>query len=91
METAKRWVVYIEKDGKPQYLSYIDTVGNDKKRGMVIRLSPEVEEAIKYRAEFRAKEDSDLLGWKCYREYLKEITGGMPFMYRQLSEKEAKL
>lgn len=88
MDNGKRWVAYIERDGKPEYLSYIDIVGNDEKKGLCIRFSHDVKDAIRYRAEFRAREDCDLLSWKRYRKVVDEVAGGCPLKYRLLSPEE---
>lgn len=89
METTKRWCIYIERDGKEEYLSYIDIVGNLRKKGLCIKFSDDVKEAVKYRVEFRAKEDIDLLGWQKYREKVAKETGGNPLKYRLLTPEEA--
>ena len=89
METSKRWCIYIERDGKEEYLSYIDNIGNSKKEGgLTIRFSSDVKDAVRYRAEFRAKEDIDLLGWKKYQRKAIEATGGCPLQYRLLTPEE---
>ena len=88
MDNGKRWVAYIERDGKPEYLSYIDIMGNEGKRGLCIKLSHDVKDAIRYRAEFRAKDDCDLLSWKQYRSQIRQVAGDCPFKYRLLSPEE---
>lgn len=89
MESNKRWVAETINNGKTEYISFIDIVGGKLK----VELTDDVRNAVKYKAEFRADDDSQDVnqmlrsshGGKALKEYL----GGKSFHSRLLTPEEA--
>lgn len=91
METNKRWVVETTSNGKPEYISFIDIVGS----GLKVELTEDVKKAVKYKAAFRADDDSKYVNQRLRnkpkkgRNRLKEELGDRVFHGRLLTPEEA--
>ena len=89
MESNKRWVAETINNGKTEYISFIDIVGGKLK----VELTENVRKAVKYKAQFRADDDSQYVnqmlrsshGGKALKEYL----GNREFHSHLLSPEEA--
>lgn len=88
MESNKRWVAETINDGKAEYISFIDIVGGKLK----VELTDDVSKAVKYKAEFRADDDSQYVNAQLRRKgtsSLKNSIGNKVFHSRLLTPKEA--
>lgn len=88
MESNKRWVAETINNGKTEYISFIDIVGGKLR----VELTDDVSKAVKYKAEFRADDDSKYVNAQLRRKgvsSLKNSIGDKLFHSRLLSEEEA--
>ena len=88
VESNKRWVAETIKDGKAEYISFIDIVGG----GLKVELTDDVSKAIKYLAEFRANDDSQYVNSQLKNRHgskaLKELFGDRRLHARLLTPEE---
>lgn len=89
MESTKRWVAETIKDGKAEYISFIDIVGGKLK----VELTEDVSKAVKYKAKFRADDDSQYVNAQLRNKQgskvLKELFGDRRLHSRLLTPEEA--